>query len=97
MNESVEIHVDEVKNLGAVTIVDIRTMDEVAAEPLQCDHIHVPMDELMNNPLQLNKDKPYLLVCAAGVRTSYTARTFRAAGYNKVYSLVGGNRALASF
>ncbi len=35
-----------------------------------------------------------LLVCAAGIRTNYTANAFRFAGYLKVYSLVSGNKVL---
>ncbi|MEE9367685.1 MAG: ThiF family adenylyltransferase [Pontiella sp.] len=92
--ESVDILAGEISTLGAVQIVDIRTNEEVAAEPLPCDNLHIPMDQLLNQPQLLEKDSTHLLVCAAGVRTQYTANALRSVGYKKVYSLVGGNRML---
>jgi adenylyltransferase/sulfurtransferase len=92
--ESVDITATEINRLGAVQVVDIRNADEVAAEPLSCEHIHIPMDQLLSEPALLEKEQTYLLVCAAGVRTQYTANAFRSAGYDKVYSLIGGNRML---
>lgn len=94
--ESVDVTIDEI-NLAEVQLVDIREPQEVAVEPLPRDHVHIPMNELLNDPTRLNKDEAYLLVCAAGVRTQYTAHAFRSAGYNKVYSLVGGNRMIAGY
>ena len=92
--ESVEITAAEIPLLGSVNIIDIRNADEVAAEPLLCDHVHIPMEQLLNRPQLLDKARPHVLVCAAGVRTQYTAHALRSAGYSKVYSLIGGNRAL---
>ncbi|MDF7800570.1 ThiF family adenylyltransferase [Pontiellaceae bacterium B1224] len=91
--ESIEVTIDEI-NLSDYQVIDIREPNEVAVSSLPCDHQHIPMNELLNNPSAINKDKAYLLVCAAGVRTQYTANAFRSAGYNKVYSLIGGNRML---
>lgn len=92
--ESVDITAVEIPSLGPVNIVDIRNADEVAVEPLLCEHIHIPMDQLLNHPELLDKERTHLLVCAAGVRTQYTANALRSVGYKKVYSLIGGNRAL---
>lgn len=91
--ESIEVTMDEI-NLADFEVIDIREPDEVSAAPLPCDHQHIPMNELLNNPSAIDKDQAVLLVCAAGVRTNYTANAFRSAGYNKVYSLVGGNKVL---
>ncbi len=92
--EPIDITVEELDQLGTMQIVDIRNSDEVLAEPLACEHIHIPMDQLLNQPQLLDKDATHLLVCAAGVRTQYAANALRSVGYNKVYSLVGGNRVL---
>ena len=92
--ESVDIHISEIARLGNPTIVDIRTAEEVAAEPLLCEHLHIPMDLLLNQPQLLDATATHLLVCAAGVRTQYTANALRSAGYKNVYSLIGGNRSL---
>ncbi len=91
MPEAIDVTLDEI-NLADFEVIDIREPDEVAKEPLPCEHQHIPMNDLIGNPSVIEKDKAYLLVCAAGVRTNYTANAFRAAGYEKVYSLVGGNR-----
>lgn len=93
MPESLEVTIDEIK-LDDYEVIDIREPDEVAKEPLPCEHQHIPMNDLIGNPSAIDKEKAYLLVCAAGVRTNYTANAFRSAGYNKVYSLAGGNKVL---
>ncbi len=93
--EPVDILIGEVGRLGKLTIVDIRTVEEIAAEPLLCEHLHIPMDQLLNQPQLLDKTATHLLVCAAGVRTQYTASALRSAGYKNVYSLIGGNRSFA--
>ncbi len=90
---SVDVTIDEI-DLSRFQVIDIREPDEVAAEPLPCEHVHIPMNTLLGNPRRVEKDGTYLLVCAAGVRTRYAANAFRAAGYDNVYSLVGGNRML---
>jgi molybdopterin/thiamine biosynthesis adenylyltransferase/molybdopterin synthase catalytic subunit/rhodanese-related sulfurtransferase len=92
--ESVDIHISEIGQLGKVQIVDIRRPEEVQAEPLPCEHIHIPMDQLLDQPQLLEKEATHLLVCAAGVRTQYTANALRSVGYKNVYSLIGGNRVL---
>jgi adenylyltransferase/sulfurtransferase len=92
--ENVEILASEIGRLGNLQVVDIRTVEEVLAEPLPCAHIHIPMDQLLSQPQLLEKEQTHLLVCAAGVRTQYTANALRSFGFNKVYSLIGGNRML---
>ena len=94
--ECVDITVAEISSLGHVNIVDIRNMDEVAVDPLPCEHVHIPMDRLLNHPELLDREQTHLLVCAAGVRTQYTANALRSVGYRKVYSLIGGNRMIKS-
>ncbi len=93
--ESVDVMAGEIRRLGTVQLVDIRTIKEVAAEPLPCAHIHIPMDLLLSQPTLIDKEQTHLLVCAAGVRTQYTANALRSVGYTNVYSLIGGNRALS--
>jgi len=92
---SVDVTAAEIPSLGPVNIVDIRNADEVVVEPLRCKHVHIPMDQLLNHPELLDREQTHLLVCAAGVRTQYTANALRSVGYRKVYSLIGGNRALS--
>ncbi|NQU40353.1 MAG: ThiF family adenylyltransferase [Lentisphaerae bacterium] len=93
--ESCDILAKDIARLGEVQLVDIRTHQEVAVEPLLCDHIHIPMDALLAAPQVLSKDATTLLICAAGIRTRYAANALRGLGYKQVYSLVGGHRMLA--
>ena len=62
---------------------------------MPCAYIHIPMNQLLNQPQLLAKDQTSILVCAAGMRTKFVATELREIGYNNVYSLVGGNRMLA--
>ena len=89
--DAIDVTIDEI-TLSDYEVIDIREPDEVAAAPLPCEHRHIPMNDLIGNPSSIDKDRAVLLVCAAGVRTNYTANAFRSAGYSKVYSLAGGNR-----
>jgi len=89
----VEITVSELGRLGPHELVDIRTGQEVAREPLPCAHVHIPMDELLARPQLLSMKKTWVLVCAAGIRTRAAATMLRAQGY-EAYSLAGGRRAL---
>ncbi|NNJ71373.1 MAG: rhodanese-like domain-containing protein [Kiritimatiellales bacterium] len=86
----VEIDVSAIDGLGSLTVVDIRTEQEVLAELLPCDHVHIPMDRLLNHPQLLQADQTYVLVCAAGMRTLFAAAELRKIGYESVYSLKGG-------
>ncbi len=85
-----EIDVSQVDSLGPLTMVDIRTGQEVLKEPLPCEHVHIPMDQLMNHPQILDHDRTYVLVCAAGMRTRFASTELRKIGYQSVYSLKGG-------
>lgn len=92
--ETIGIRAEEIDRLGAVQIIDIREPYEVELEPLTRDHLHIPMNDLLNAPARLDQKQTYLLVCAAGIRTQQTAQILRHSGYPNVYSLIGGNRML---
>ena len=92
--ETVEITAQEISNLGTVQIIDIREPHEVVEAPLPCEHVHIPMKQLLNQPQLLVKNQTAVLVCAAGLRTKFVATELRKIGYDKVYSLIGGNRML---
>lgn len=67
--------------------IDIRSGDEVAAQPSQLRHINMPT--LLAKPDLLAATGRYLLVCASGKRSLATARELRKRGLT-VYSLAGG-------
>jgi adenylyltransferase/sulfurtransferase len=73
-------------------IIDIRTVEEVAARPAALAAgtpvRHIPMQELLANP-RLAAGRQALLVCATGKRSLATARALRKQGL-AVRSLAGG-------
>jgi molybdopterin/thiamine biosynthesis adenylyltransferase/rhodanese-related sulfurtransferase len=74
-------------------VVDIRTVEEVAARPaaVTADTAvrHIPMQDLLANPQLLADGRPVLLVCATGKRSLATAQALRKQGL-AVRSLAGG-------
>jgi sulfur-carrier protein adenylyltransferase/sulfurtransferase len=68
-------------------IIDIRTVEEVAAHPSAARHI--PMHELLANPGLLADGRQALLVCATGKRSLAAAQALRKQGLT-VKSLAGG-------
>jgi len=73
-------------------VIDIRTVEEVAARPAAVSAdttvLHIPMQELLANP-RLAAGRHALLVCATGKRSLATARALRKQGL-VVRSLAGG-------
>jgi len=72
-------------------IIDIRTVEEVAAHPAAARHI--PMHELLANPGLLAAGSQALLVCATGKRSLAVAQALRKQGL-AVRSLAGGLHSL---
>ena len=72
-------------------VVDIRTNEEVAAQPVAARHIAMPL--LLADPSLLSPGRDILLVCASGKRSLSTARELRKRGL-KVHSLSGGLQSL---
>ncbi|HEX3603670.1 MAG TPA: ThiF family adenylyltransferase [Steroidobacteraceae bacterium] len=68
-------------------VIDIRTLEEVAARPAAARH--VPMHELLANPGLLAAGRQTVLVCATGKRSLAAARALRKQGL-VVRSLAGG-------
>jgi sulfur-carrier protein adenylyltransferase/sulfurtransferase len=72
-------------------VIDIRTDEEVDAQPAQVRHIDMPA--LLANPGVLSATGRYVLVCASGKRSLATARELRRKGL-AVQSLAGGLQGL---
>ncbi|HEY0745427.1 MAG TPA: HesA/MoeB/ThiF family protein, partial [Steroidobacteraceae bacterium] len=68
-------------------VIDIRTAQEVAAQPTGARHI--PMGQLLADPSLLKSDQEVLLVCASGKRSLATAQELRKRGI-RARSLAGG-------
>jgi sulfur-carrier protein adenylyltransferase/sulfurtransferase len=72
-------------------VIDIRSAEEVAAQPARLRHIAMPT--LLANPELLSRAARYMLVCASGKRSLAAARELRKRGL-EVHSLAGGLQAL---
>ena len=72
-------------------VIDIRTNEEIAAQPTAARHIAMPA--LLADPALLLPGLEFLLVCASGKRSLAAARELRKRGL-KVRSLAGGLKSL---
>ena len=72
---------------GAI-IVDVRTPDEFndGAYP---GAKNIPLSELGRRLAEIPKDKPVVLYCASGARSSSAARVMKQAGYSDVINAGG--------
>lgn len=78
-------------------IVDIREPMECEFEPMPVTgHESVPLGRLLDGALEVDGDRPCLLVCAHGVRSRAAAEFLRARGHANVWSLRGGLAAQGS-
>jgi len=64
---------------------------ECAFEPLPvAERQSMPLGRLLDGALSVEAGRPYLLVCAHGVRSHAAAEFLRARGHANVWSLAGG-------
>lgn len=75
-------------NDGAA-VVDIRSADAFARGHIT-NAKNIPQDELAAKRDTLNKQKPLVAVCDAGVTTNRAVASLRKAGFESVYGLKGG-------
>jgi adenylyltransferase/sulfurtransferase len=78
------------------SLIDVRDAREVIAEPLHINAQHLPMSKLLGAASLLDFDRPYLLVCATGKRSSAAADLLRSQGLRGCRSLRGGLKGLKS-
>ena len=72
-------------------VVDVRA-DKIFLEGhiLKALNIPLPTLEARTFELEKNKEKPVILVCAAGNQSVHAAKQLHRKGFNRVYSLKGG-------
>lgn len=79
-------------NREAGVVVDIRSDKEFKANHI-IDAMHLTSEKVTNNDfarLEKNKDKPIIVVCAAGMLATKVANQLLKAGFTKVNILKGG-------
>ena len=75
-------------------LIDVRDMNERAAEPVPATSLHLPMTKLLTESVNLDLDAQYLLVCATGKRSAAAADLLRSQGFRACRSLRGGLKGL---
>ena len=73
------------------TIIDIRTLGEFKAGHLEnAIHIDFLKEDFPDAIQKLNRDKPYLVHCQSGGRSSNSLKIWKTLGFTKIYHLDGG-------
>ncbi len=72
-------------------ILDVRTPPEYAAGHLP-DSVHIPLDQLQNRQTELtaHKDKPILIYCATGNRSTVASKILIDKGFKRISNLRHG-------
>ncbi len=86
--------VEEACESGQVQLVDIRNIGELEAGTIPGAR-HLPLAELRDRMAQLDPERPVVLYCAGGWRSSVGASVLRAAGFTDVSDVLGGYNAWA--
>lgn len=72
-------------------VLDVRSGEEFAGGHLP-DARHIPLDKLGERIAEIAdwKDKPLIVCCASGMRSSKACGQLKKAGFEKLYNLAGG-------
>ena len=73
-------------------IVDVREPDEFIAVRVE-RAAHVPMSVFVNRAAELPRDRPLLILCASGVRSSAVTGYLLRSGWTDVTNIEGGIKA----
>ena len=80
---------------GTVQVVDIRNAGEVASGSM-AGAVHIPLAQLASRAAELDQQRPVLLYCAGGWRSSVGASLLRSRGFEDVSDILGGYNAWAA-
>ncbi|MCB8904975.1 MULTISPECIES: rhodanese-like domain-containing protein [unclassified Streptomyces] len=76
-------------------VVDVRTCGERETNGFIDDALHIPLSELPRRTDELPADRPLVVHCAGGHRSSIAASLLRHRGFEDVSDVLGGHAALA--
>lgn len=72
-----------------VYLLDVRTFQEYSQIRLEGANL-IPIDQLLRRIAELPKDRPILVYCAVGSRSSQVVNYLAKIGYGPIYDLNGG-------
>ena len=73
----------------ALTLLDVREDDEREFAAI-LPSVHVPMGEIVDRVETLSKDRPIVVYCHHGGRSSMVAHFLEDRGFERVFNLSGG-------
>lgn len=79
---------EEVKTLlkeEKTVLLDVRTEDEYWEESVE-DSLNIPLHELEERIIELDKEKTYITFCRSGVRSKAAALVLLEEGFTKVFN-----------
>lgn len=89
MKELTSIEVQELLENGEqLNLVDVREADEVA-EGIIPGAVHIPLGEVVERVGELDKSKPYIIICRSGGRSGRATEFLEGEGYD-VTNMAGG-------
>lgn len=74
---------------GRVFLLDVRTPEEYRQVRLEGARL-IPIDELLRRQDEIPADRPVLVYCAVGSRSSQVANYLARQGHAEVYNMYGG-------
>jgi rhodanese-related sulfurtransferase/glyoxylase-like metal-dependent hydrolase (beta-lactamase superfamily II) len=86
---SAEVAAARLRGAGAPLAVDVRTPRERAAAHI-AGSVHVPLNHLAARVEELPRDRPVLVYCAGGYRSSIAASLLQKHGFSDVSEIAGG-------
>ena len=92
MNKS--ISVNELKNLNnnkeEFILLDVRTDAEVFQSKIPIDSIHIPMNEIPNRIIELDKNQNIIVYCKSGKRSQRVCDYLIQNNFKNIQNLDGG-------
>jgi hydroxyacylglutathione hydrolase len=83
---------DAMSAVAGLVVLDVRSRAERAAGAIE-PSLHIPIAELRGRLDELDPQRPIVVHCAGGYRSSIAASLLRAVGFTDVSDLVGGYQA----
>ena len=80
-----QIEVKELLQQKDTVLLDVRTEDEYWEESVK-DSLNIPLHELEERAIELDKDKTYITFCRSGVRSKTAALILLEEGFTKVFN-----------
>lgn len=91
-NLSADLSVQDVSQLlndGTIYLIDVREQDEWNAGHVAGAQL-LPMSEIGNRLSEIPTDKPVIVMCRSGNRSSSVAQLLRDSGLSNIHNMTGG-------